>query len=205
MTRQEIKAIAKQVLKAKYWPIVGATVLAPLIIGVVGSVLPVVGTVATFFVMPLMCGLIYVLLAYLEERDTSIGDMFNVAFDGKYYMRRVGGMAWMSLFIFLWSLLFVIPGIIKSLSYSLTPYILTRYPEVGAKEALKLSMSLMEGKKTELFVLTLSFIGWILLSSLTFGILIFFFVLPYMMLATALWSKNVLDEAERTGKLTASM
>lgn len=80
----------------------------------------------------------------------------------------------------LWSLLFVIPGIIKAISYALTPYILADCKNVRATDALKLSMRMMEGHKWEYFVLGLSFIGWMLLTSLTCGLLYVFYVGPYM-------------------------
>ena len=106
----------------------------------------------------------------------------------------------MMLFTALWSMLFVIPGIIKGLSYSLTPYILAKYPEVPAKDALKLSMRFMNGRKGELFVLGLSFIGWCILAGLTFGILGIFYVIPYMSITVTLWQKQVMDSAIARGE-----
>lgn len=72
----------------------------------------------------------------------------------------------MRLFIALWSLLFVIPGIIKTYSYAMTPYILAENPQFSPKEAITKSRQLMDGHKSELFCLELSFIGWALLSCL---------------------------------------
>ena len=74
----------------------------------------------------------------------------------------------------------MIPGIIKAISYALTPYILADCKNVRATDALKLSMRMMEGHKWEYFVLGLSFIGWMLLTSLTGGLLYVFYVGPYM-------------------------
>ena len=84
------------------------------------------------------------------------------------------------LYTFLWSLLFIIPGIVKSYSYAMTPYILLDRPELSATDAIKESEKMMNGHKMELFILDLSFIGWILLSMLTCGILVLY-VEPYMM------------------------
>lgn len=75
-----------------------------------------------------------------------------------------------SLFTFLWSLLLVIPGIVKSYSYAMAYYIKIDHPEYTAKQAIEESMIMMEGKKMKLFLLDLSFIGWIILGSLCFGI-----------------------------------
>lgn len=74
------------------------------------------------------------------------------------------------LFVILWSLLFVIPGIVKSFSYAMTPFILTDHPELTAKEAIRRSQELMNGHKGELFVLGLTFFGWEILNAFTLGI-----------------------------------
>ena len=83
------------------------------------------------------------------------------------------------LYTFLWSLLLVIPGIIKSFSYAMSLYILAENKGKSAKECISESKAMMDGHKMELFVLGLSFIGWILLSCITFGIALIW-VMPYM-------------------------
>ena len=74
------------------------------------------------------------------------------------------------LYVILWSLLLVIPGIVKSFSYAMTPFILEEHPELTAKQAIRRSMELMDGHKGELFVLGLTFIGWEILNAFTLGI-----------------------------------
>ncbi|MBO7251862.1 MAG: DUF975 family protein [Oscillospiraceae bacterium] len=74
------------------------------------------------------------------------------------------------LYVFLWSLLLVIPGIIAEYSYAMTPYILAENPEMSAGEAIANSKQMMEGHKMELFLLELSFIGWHILAALTLNI-----------------------------------
>ena len=98
--------------------------------------------------------------------------------------RKLGGMFWMVLWIYLWMLVgmfsFFIPTIIKVLSYSMTPYILASNPNVTATEALSISKRMTKGHKGKIFVMYLSFIGWQLLNGLTFGILGILYVNPYM-------------------------
>ena len=74
------------------------------------------------------------------------------------------------LYTFLWSLLFVIPGIVKSYAYAMTPFIMAENPDMSAGEAIEASKQLMEGHKGELFTLDLTFIGWDLLAALSFNI-----------------------------------
>jgi len=85
-----------------------------------------------------------------------------------------------NLFIALWSLLLVIPGIIKAYSYRLVPYLLKDHPELSGTEVITLSRKMMNGHKADAFVLDLSFLGWLLLSALTAGILHIFYVGPYI-------------------------
>lgn len=91
----------------------------------------------------------------------------------------LGSMLWVSLFTYLWSLLFIVPGIIKSIAYSQTKYILAENPRVGFREAIKISMVLTDGRKGELFSLYISFFGWLLLTAITFG-LAGLYTLPYI-------------------------
>ena len=85
----------------------------------------------------------------------------------------------MALKIFLWSLLFIVPGIVAAYRYAMAPYLLAEHPELTAGEAIEQSKRMMAGNKGRLFCLQFSFIGWILLTALTWGVG-FFFLAPYM-------------------------
>lgn len=99
-----------------------------------------------------------------------------------------------TVFIFLWSLLFVIPGIIMSFAYSMSYYILNDNPQMTANEARLKSIEMMRGNKWRLFCLYLSFIGWFILCALTFGILTVW-VMPYVQTATAHFYLSLLPES----------
>ena len=83
------------------------------------------------------------------------------------------------LFIALWTLLLIIPGIVKSYSYRMVPYILVDHPELSPTETITLSRKMMDGQKFDAFVLDLSFIGWFILSVLTLGLVGVFWYSPY--------------------------
>lgn len=112
----------------------------------------------------------------LEEPASMDNLMFGFR---NHYKNVVKTMFLKDLYISLWTLLFVIPGIIKSYEYRLVDYIISEDPEMSTDEALKLSSSLMKGNKWNAFVLDLSFIGWNILSAATCGILGIFYVDPY--------------------------
>ncbi len=103
---------------------------------------------------------------------------FTFAFNGGNYKGILITMLLKGVFNFLWYLLFIIPGIVKSYSYSMVPYILADNPNIGATRAIELSMNMTNGHKAAMFVLDLSFIGWYLLGVLALGVGTLF-VLPY--------------------------
>lgn len=188
MTRAEMKSAAKEQIKGN----IGKLFLVTLII--VGSVfvcslIPVVGSfVGTFIVAPVFSlSLCMIYLKLTEKEQITVGN----SFDG---FSATGKAAWLNIlitfFTFLWSCLFVIPGIIKSYSYALAYYILADNPELTAREALNQSKEMMNGHKMELFVLHLSFIGWGFLVGFTFGIA-GIYVLPYMNATVANFYKSL--------------
>ena len=95
------------------------------------------------------------------------------------YLNVVITMLLRDIYVILWGLLFVIPGIVKSYSYRLVPYIIAENPSMDQREAFRLSREMMNGEKWNAFVLDLSFIGWMFLGALTLGILDIFYVCPY--------------------------
>jgi uncharacterized membrane protein len=98
-----------------------------------------------------------------------------------------------ALFTFLWSLLLVVPGIIKSYSYSMSFYILAENKGISALEAIRRSKEMTEGHKMDLFVLSLSFIGWIILGVVTLGIG-YIWIIPYMTATTTNYYINIKNQ-----------
>ena len=100
------------------------------------------------------------------------------------FLKALGLVLFMGLFVFLWSLLLVVPGIIAAYRYYMAPYLMAQHPEMGIREAVNESKRLMSGHKGRLFCLQLSFIGWALLASLTFGIG-YLWLIPYVQTSMA--------------------
>lgn len=106
-----------------------------------------------------------------------------------------------SIFVFLWSLLLIVPGIIKQLSYSMSFFILADDPSLTQDRAREKSIELMNGNKWRLFCLRISFIGWYLLGLLTFGILLFW-VIPYEKCAEAEFYRDLIKEQDNAANGT---
>lgn len=103
------------------------------------------------------------LLKQHDRKEAAFQDLFSqfhrfgTGF-AQYFLRN--------LYVALWSLLLIIPGIVKSYSYAMTPFLLAEHPELTASQAIDLSQQLMDGHKMDLFLLDLTFLGWDLLASL---------------------------------------
>lgn len=110
--------------------------------------------------------------------DVDIGKLFSTFNTGEYF-NVVKTMFIKNLYLIGWTLLFIIPGVIKSYEYRMVPYIVAEDPSLGADEAIQKSRDMTYGHKSDLFVLDLSFIGWNLLGMLLFGIGVLF-VIPYV-------------------------
>ena len=103
------------------------------------------------------------------------------------------------LYTFLWTLLFIIPGIVASYSYAMTGYILADHPELTASEAIECSKEMMDGNRFRLFCLQLSFIGWSILCAFTFGIGNLWLT-PYRQAATAAFYREISGTEKAAGE-----
>ena len=173
MTRQELKDRAKAQLGnnifGNKWLIALAVLLIySAILGVLSAT--GVGSIAAIIVTgPLMFGVTTLFLNQARTNEQmDIPDMF-CGFSNCFGDSLLLGLM-ISIFTFLWSLLFVIPGIVKAYSYSMAYYIKVDNPEYDWRQCIQASMNLMEGHKADLFVLDLSFIGWYIVGSLCFGV-----------------------------------
>ena len=143
---------------------------------------------------PFLVGYVNSFKKLLVEGDDRItANSFREGF--KPYWRSVWAYLFRGILITLWSLLLIIPGIIKSLSYAMTMYIVKDHPELTVNEAIDLSKDMMYGHKYDLFYLYISFIGWYLLSILTLGIGTFW-LMPYIQTAQASFYEDVKAEWE---------
>ncbi len=129
---------------------------------------------------------VYLLKQY-DRRDPQTNDLFSQfdRFGDGFCLAFLQG-----LYIILWSLLLIIPGIIKGYSYAMAPFIMSENPEMTASEAITASMEMMDGHKAELFFLDLSFIGWSILNVLTLGIGSFW-LNPYRNASHAAFYRNL--------------
>ena len=145
------------------------------------AILHLIGLVLFILALPLTWGYQTLFLGAVRGGEATAKDMFE-GYNKELFSRVLTTTLLYYVYVFLWSLLLLIPGCIKAYSYAMTPYILKDNPEMKNNAAIEESMRMMDGHNLELFLLDLSFIGWALLSLLTCGIG-FLWLTPYMNMA----------------------
>lgn len=153
-----------------------------------------ISNILSLLALPLSWGLTVSLLRNHREESVDLENLFD-GFRGGRYTRVLCALFLVRLFTFLWTLLLIIPGIMKAFSYALTPYILLDEPELTARQAIARSCEIMQGRRWKLFCLSLSFIGWGILCVLTFGIG-FLWLVPYMNASIAAFYEDARAEYE---------
>ena len=170
-TFNELKASAKIQIKGKIGILFAMFfIMIVIMIGVssASSFVPVLGSIANYLVNAAFAlGGAWVFLGIAKGEEVSVGNIFY-GFEDLW--AAIKAQFFMGLFILLWYLLLIIPGIIKTYAYSMTFYILAENKGMPVLEAITLSKKMMDGHKMDLFRLFLSFIGWFILVLITFGI-----------------------------------
>lgn len=180
----ELRAEARMALTDKWVMAAVATLVMGAVSGA-ASYIPVAGTILVS--LPVMYGYAIVMLNVFRGDEVNIGGLFDGFSD---FGRIVGTKLLQAIYTFLWMLLLIIPGIVKSYSYAMTDYILKDYPELSNNAAIEKSMAMMDGRKMKLFLLDLSFIGWAILCLFTLGIGLFF-LQPYVQAAHAAFYEDL--------------
>lgn len=201
MSRAELKAKAKSDLQGRY----GEAIKLMLI----------------YFLISFGCSFIVVFLGLNQENTEILSDIISIVVTGLLYfgyysfflkisrneevtynelfkradlfLPCIAIMILTSIFTFLWSLLFIIPGIIASISYSMVYFVALDNPDLSAMEVIKKSKDIMQGHKMDYFILALSFIGWSIVAIFTFGILVFWLT-PYIEVTFANFYNEIKDK-----------
>ncbi len=192
----ELRGDARKALFGKWGMMIIATVIYGVVVGAVGYFARekahwAYSLLAVLVVYPLVYGLYNLALDVFRRCDEGIGGLFQ-GFRGNY-VHVVLTLLLANIYIFLWTLLLIIPGIVKTYSYAMVPYIMKDHPDMCYDKAIDASMHMMQGHKGKLILLDLSFIGWILLCLLTAG-LGFIVLVPYMSVAHAAFYEDIKNQ-----------
>ncbi|WP_125709843.1 DUF975 family protein [Lacticaseibacillus porcinae] len=197
MDRAALKQQAKLSLQGRWGWAVGFNLLGLILASIVGGI--------TFGILEMMvtAGIEFTFLAVIDDREDG-SNIFNDIFSGFTSGQAMAvflNTLLSGIFIWLWSLLLVVPGLIKSLAYSQANYILKDMQDagttIGAVDAITASRQLMDGHKWEYFVLQLSFLGWAIVATLTAGIG-YLWLLPYIQATNAAYYRQLAGDQFRT-------
>ncbi|MBQ7322267.1 MAG: DUF975 family protein [Clostridia bacterium] len=198
MFAKDYRAAAWKKLTGNWTNVVVAYLIYVVLIGALSST----GIGSLILGGPLAIGMVILLLKLSRTGESKIENVFD-GFKNGIGSNIVAGIL-VPLFTFLWALLLIIPGIVKSYSYAMTYYILADHPEMSPTEAITKSREMMKGNKWRLFCLDFSFIGWYLLSILTLGILLLW-IDPYHMMAHAAFYESLKEAAPQDDAFVGGM
>lgn len=214
MNRTKIKETAKKMIDGKLWSIWKPVLLIALISGTLSFILDkaflmtysyevllidgnslavnLSNTIATFIMAPISIGYTFYILNFVRGKKFSIDDIFSKM---KYILPIWAVIFIVSILVSIGSVLLIIPGIIISLMFAMMEYVMAD-GEYNVTETLKKSKELMKGHKWDFFVFNLSFIGWILLGIITFGIA-FIYITPYITVSKALYYEELKKKQQK--------
>ncbi len=175
----ELRLMAREQLKGNWGIPILVSFLFTFIISIPGSVRDVGGLLALLVTGPMTLGQIQYFTRFSDGEKPPVEALFG---GFKQFVPAMLLQLIVTVLVVLWSLLLIVPGIIAALGYSQAFYILNDNPGIEAMEALRRSKNMMEGYKSKLFMMWLSFIGWGLLCILTLGIG-FLWLAPYIQLS----------------------
>lgn len=185
MNNEEIRREARELLTGKWGKLALLWVIYGAIMGILQYV--TIGLVPLIVGGPLSLAICTIFLKLWRREDFMVEELF----DGfKDFSRSLVAFLLITIYVILWALLLIVPGIIAAISYSMTFFILAEDHQISAEDAIKRSKQMMEGHKTEYFLLMLSFIGWVLLACLTAGIG-FLFLNSYTYMASAVFYQRI--------------
>lgn len=186
----ELMKKAKVSLSGNWMMAILANIIYFLVIGAFNGI-PKFGWIASMLITgPMLFGMAVFFLSMSRKKEVNLAQLF----DGfKIFKETMVTHLMSGLFIFLWSLLLIIPGIIKSIAYSQIFFILADNPKLGPSDVLKKSEDMMRGNKWKFFCLLLRFTGWFILSLLTLGIG-FIWLIPYVQMSRVKFYEDLIGD-----------
>ena len=177
-TNQEIRQETSVMLKGNW----SVAVLVALVFGVIASFTSCSFPLVLFVYAPMALGFVKMMIGYVRGTQRMEVEGIFSAFNSTYYWKSMGLYLLQGIYTILWTLLFIIPGIVKYCSYFFAPYILADNPTMTAEESICRSMQIMEGHKMQLFLMLLGYALLVALSALLLFIPLFWIV-PYYQVA----------------------
>lgn len=194
-TNVELRHAAREVIRGKWLAGVAITLVYGLLCGLISSFsVANVDDEVVFSLLTLLAAIVvgypltlgYAMVWLNVARNNShpeVKDLFD-GFKRRYHRSAMGTLLLQNIYTVLWTLLLIVPGIIKSIEYAMTPFIVADEPELGCNEAIEKSMAMMRGHRWQLFKMYLGMIGWMILGVFTCYIA-WLWIVPYYQMVFA--------------------
>ncbi|MGX5390140.1 DUF975 family protein [Bacillus thuringiensis] len=197
----DLKETALDSLEGNWGIAVGATLIIFILIQVVGVVIDwgfskiydwgeIGGLISFLITSPLTLGGYYLTLNIIRQEQPHISNIFIWCIDMRKLLNSFLVYLLLYFYLILWTLLLIVPGIIKSISYTMTYFVLNDHPEYTMNQAITKSRHMMNGHKIKYMILYLSFVGWFMLSLITLGIG-FLWLIPYFHTTKAAFYEDI--------------
>ena len=194
-TNTQLRQAAKEQLTGNYTAFVIVTLVYLFIVGACSSVKYAGSLLSVLLAVPAAFAFVMMQLAFVRNGEKPTVEGLFRTFNSQWYLKTICLQLLMGIYTFLWTLLLVVPGIIKSISYAMAPYILADNPEIGCEEAICRSMKMMDGHKMDYFLMLLGYVGLTLLSVVLFCIPMLWLI-PYYQVVFTNFYLELKNEAE---------
>ena len=194
-TNTQLRQAAKEQLTGHYTAFVIVTLVYLFIVGACSSVKYAGSLLSVLLAVPAAFAFVMMQLAFVRNGEKPTVEGLFRTFNSQWYLKTICLLLLMGIYTFLWTLLLVVPGIIKSISYAMAPYILADNPEIGCEEAICRSMKMMEGHKMDYFLMLLGYVGLTLFSVVLFCIPMLWLI-PYYQVVFTNFYLELKNEAE---------
>ena len=194
-TNTQLRQVAKEQLTGNYTAFVIVTLVYLFIVGACSSVKYAGSLRSVLLAVPAAFAFVMMQLAFVRNGEKPTVEGLFRTFNSQWYLKTICLQLLMGIYTFLWTLLLVVPGIIKSISYAMAPYILADNPEIGCEEAICRSMKMMDGHKMDYFLMLLGYVGLTLLSVVLFCIPMLWLI-PYYQVVFTNFYLELKNEAE---------
>ena len=194
-TNPQLRRAASAQLKGHYTNFVIVTLVYLLIVCACSSVKYASTLLTVLLAFPAAFAFVMMQLDFVRNGENPTVEGLLRTYNKQWYLKTICLQLLMGIYTFLWTLLLVVPGIIKSISYAMAPYILADNPEIGCDEAICRSMKMMDGHKMDYFLILLGYVGLTLLSMLLLCIPLLW-IMPYYQVVFTNFYLELKNDAE---------
>ncbi|MCS7464574.1 DUF975 family protein [Paenibacillus doosanensis] len=192
LTNSELRRVARESLQGNWAGAIGATIIVSVILTIAAMIPGINWLLSLIIAGPFLLGLFLYFIRLVRGEEPKVENVFH---GFRQFLNSFVLYLLISIFVTLWMLLLIVPGVIAALRYSQAYFIMNDNPDISGLDAIRQSKLMMDGHKMRLFMLCLSFLGWFVLGFILFGIGLIW-VIPYFYAALAAFHQDLKHRTE---------